>query len=53
MKTLGKIFLFAPLFAFLLLSCSEDDPVKMIWSGDFNISELAGNWEATYARFTY
>jgi hypothetical protein len=54
MKTLRKIFLFAPLFAFLLLSCSDeaesvDDLVK---EGDFNISELAGNWEATYARFS-
>jgi hypothetical protein len=53
MKTLGKIFLFAPLFAFLLLSCSDeaesvDDLVK---EGDFKISELAGNWEATYANF--
>lgn len=54
MKTLRKIFLFAPLFAFLLLSCSDeaesvDDLVK---EGDFKISELAGNWEATYARFS-
>ena len=53
MKTLGKLFLFAPLFAFLLLSCSKDgDPAdELVKEGDFKISELAGNWEATYANF--
>ncbi len=54
MKTLGKIFLFVPLFALLILSCSkESDSVDdLVKDGDFNISELAGNWEATYASFS-
>ena len=56
MKTLGKIFLYVPLFAFLLLSCSssnEDDPEDVLLKiGDFPISELAGNWEVTQAQFS-
>ena len=53
MKTLGKIFLFVPLFAFLLLSCSESgDPAnELVKEGDFKISELAGNWVASTASF--
>jgi hypothetical protein len=53
MKTLSKILLFAPLFAFLLFSCSkEGDPADdLVKDGDFNISELAGNWVATTAAF--
>ncbi|MBT8292079.1 MAG: hypothetical protein KJN70_02305, partial [Eudoraea sp.] len=53
MKTLSNIFLFVPLFAFLLLSCSEDDPVELVKvGGPFEISELAGSWEATSAGFS-
>ncbi len=54
MKTLGKLFLLAPLFAFLLLSCSKSDPDPLVKDGEgvpFKISELVGNWEATYANF--
>ncbi|MBT8306762.1 MAG: hypothetical protein KJN85_07480 [Maribacter sp.] len=53
MKALGKLFLFLPLFAFLLFSCSKSgDPAdELVKEGDFKISELAGNWEATYANF--
>ena len=53
MKTLSKAFLFAPLFAFLLLSCSGDDDTDALVKegGSFEISELAGNWEATSATF--
>ncbi|MBT8292800.1 MAG: hypothetical protein HKP39_06415 [Eudoraea sp.] len=53
MKTLSNIFLFVPLFAFILLSCSEDDPVELVKAGGpFEISELAGDWEATSANFS-
>jgi len=54
MKTLSKVFLFAPLFAFLLLSCSGDDDTDALVKegGSFEISELAGNWEATSATFS-
>ncbi len=54
MKTLSKIFLFAPLFAFLLLSCSDDDETEALVKegGPFEISELAGSWEATSATFS-
>ncbi len=54
MKTLGKIFLLAPLFTFLLFSCSKSDPDPLVKDGEgvpFKISELAGNWEATAAFF--
>jgi hypothetical protein len=52
MKTLGKLFLFAPVFAFLLLSCSKDETDDLVKEGGpFKISELAGNWEATAAFF--
>lgn len=54
MKTLSKVFLFAPIFAFLLLSCSGDDETDVLvkQGGPFEISELAGNWEATSATFS-
>jgi hypothetical protein len=53
MKTLSKIFLFVPLFAFLVLSCSSDDTDELVKvGGPFEISELAGNWEATSANFS-
>ncbi|UCD62299.1 MAG: hypothetical protein JSV59_06995 [Flavobacteriaceae bacterium] len=53
MKTLSNIFLFVPLFAFLVLSCSEDDPEELVKvGGPFEISELAGSWEATSASFS-
>ncbi len=54
MKTISKIFLFAPLFAFLLLSCSDDDETEALVKegGPFEISELAGSWEATSATFS-
>jgi len=53
MKTLSNIFLFVPLFAFLLLSCSSDDTDDLVKvGGPFEISELAGNWEATSANFS-
>lgn len=52
MKTLGKLFLFVPLFAFLLFSCSKDETDDLVKEeGPFKISELAGNWEATSAFF--
>ena len=52
MKTLGKLFLLAPVFAFLLLSCSKDETDDLVKEGGpFLISELAGNWEATSAFF--
>jgi hypothetical protein len=53
MKTPSKIFLFAPLFAFFLFSCSGDDPDPLVKvGGPFEISELAGSWEATSANFS-
>ena len=55
MKTLSKVFLFAPIFAFLLLSCSGDDSDEGTITDtgpDFTISELAGSWEATQLVFT-
>lgn len=54
MKTLSKVFLFAPIFAFLLLSCSDDDETDVLvkQGGPFEISELAGSWEATSATFS-
>lgn len=54
MKRLIQVFLFAPLFAFLLLSCSGDDETDVLvkTGGSFEISELAGNWEATWASFS-
>ncbi len=52
MKTLGKLFLFAPVFAFLLFSCSKDETDALVKEGGpFKISELAGNWGATAAFF--
>ena len=54
MKTLSRIILFVPLFAFLLVSCSKsgDDPLdELVPVGDFPISELAGNWLAEFASF--
>lgn len=52
MKALGKLFLFAPIFAFLLLSCSKDETDDLVKEGGpFKISELAGNWQATAAFF--
>ena len=53
MKTLSKLFLFAPLFAFFLLSCSEDDPVMQDDGPAYSISELQGTWNATSILFTY
>ncbi len=53
MKKLGKI-LFAPLFAFLLLSCSSSDPeVQSDCGPDYCISELQGTWEATEYTLTF
>lgn len=53
MKTLSNILLFVPLFAFLVLSCSSDDTDDLVKvGGPFEISELAGNWEATSANFS-
>ena len=52
MKTLGKLFLFAPVLAFLLFSCSKDETDDLVKEGGpFKISELVGNWEATSAFF--
>ena len=42
------------LILFVGFSCSEDDPDPLVKEGEgvsFKISELAGNWEATYANF--
>jgi len=53
MKTLSKV-LFASLFAFLLLSCSSDDPEAIADCGpDYCISELQGTWEATEYTLTF
>lgn len=54
MKTQSNVFLFAPLFAFLLFSCSGDDEADALVKegGPFEISELTGNWEATSATFS-
>ncbi|WP_297795064.1 hypothetical protein [uncultured Eudoraea sp.] len=53
MKTLSNIFFFVPLFAFVLFSCSDDDPEPLVKvGGPFEINELAGNWEATSATFS-
>lgn len=45
--------LFKVLLVLLIaISCSEEDPAsELVKNGDFNISELAGNWEATSALF--
>ena len=54
MKTIGKLLMILPLFTFLFISCSEDDPeVKADCGPDYCISDLAGNWNATQLTFTY
>ncbi len=52
-----KTFLYMILLGGLVLlpsgSCSsDDDDSELSKEGDFNISELAGNWEATQAQFS-
>ncbi len=48
MRTSVKALLFSTiLIVFVGFSCSEGEPVTK--EGPFNISELAGNWEATSA----
>ena len=47
MRTSTKSVLLAVLFIlFVAASCGEKDP-PITPDGPFNISELAGNWEAT------
>ncbi len=51
MRTSTKSVLLAVLFIlFVAASCGEKDP-PITPDGPFNISELAGNWEATSASF--
>jgi hypothetical protein len=51
MRTLTKSVLFSVFFIlFIALSCGEEDP-PITPDGPFNISELTGNWEATFASF--
>ncbi len=53
MKTALKILVFGTFFTFLFISCSGDDETDVLvkTGGSFEISELAGNWEATSASF--
>ncbi|MBT8280753.1 MAG: hypothetical protein KJO16_04185 [Muriicola sp.] len=51
MRTSAKTLLFSTILVlFIAFSCSEGEPVTK--EGPFNISELAGNWEATSAYFS-
>ena len=51
MKTIAYLFLISLIS--LNFSCSEDDPVEVLTKdGTFQISELAGSWEATKAQFS-
>jgi hypothetical protein len=51
MRTSLKTLLFSTiLVVFVAFSCNEKDP-PTTQDGPFKISELAGNWEATYASF--
>lgn len=53
MKTLSKLLLVTSILGmFLLFSCSNgEDEEEITKQGPFNISELAGNWNATTASF--
>lgn len=54
MKSIGKLFWMLPLFAFLFISCSDDDTeVKVNCGPDYCISDLAGTWNATQLTFSY
>ncbi len=53
MRVSVKALLFSTIFVMLLaFSCSNGDEEELTMEGPFNISELAGNWDATSARFT-
>ncbi|NNJ89152.1 MAG: hypothetical protein HKP53_07105 [Eudoraea sp.] len=54
MRTSLKTLLIGTLLVlFGAVSCSEEDPInELTKDGDFNISELAGTWEATQAQFS-
>lgn len=54
MKTALKILVFGTFFTFMFISCSGDDETDALVKegGSFEISELAGNWEATSAAFS-
>lgn len=56
MKALGKFLLFVPVFLLMFISCSDssDPPPEdvLVKVGDFPISDLAGDWVATSARFS-
>jgi hypothetical protein len=54
MRTSVKALLFSTMLVlFVASSCSKDDPVdELTKDGPFNISELAGTWEATQAQFS-
>lgn len=52
MKNSIKTLVFSTvLILFVACSCSEDDSLRVTEGGPFEISELAGNWEATFAFF--
>ena len=52
MKNSKKALVFsAVLILFVVFSCSKDDSELVKEGGPFEISELAGNWEATSAFF--
>jgi hypothetical protein len=50
MKPFSTLFLI--LLVPLVFSCSADDDNTITREGPFNISELAGTWEATRAQFS-
>ncbi len=53
MKVSAKALLISAfLVIFVAFSCSEDDGDDLTTEGPFSISELAGNWNATMARFS-
>lgn len=52
MKTLSKVLLSTILGIFLIVSCGDSsEEEELTTEGPFNISELAGNWNATRANF--
>ncbi len=53
MRTSLKALLFSTILVlFVAFSCSNDPTNELTKDGSFNISELAGVWEATQAQFS-
>jgi hypothetical protein len=54
MRTSTKALFFSTILVlFVAFSCSKNDPAdELTKDGPFNISELAGSWEATQAQFS-